>query len=143
MRSLPQSSSETKKFPFLSSSVLCFRGWGGSSLEILQVCRLGSSQLGNHIAKRCSKGFLEVYRVTCNTCKIVSISFKEKPHAYRILSTINLFCKNKYKHKHKFIYFYQFPLLDWLAPLEVVLLDLQYLKKNSKLHFNGKFLSPN
>ena len=66
MRSLHQSGRETKKFLILSSSRLCLKGWGSSSLDILQVCSCaepGSSQLGTPVAKRCCRVFLEVYRV--------------------------------------------------------------------------------
>ena len=66
MRSLHQRVRETKKFLSLSSSRLCLKGWGSSSLENLQVCSCadpGSSQLGTPVAKRCCRGFLEVYRV--------------------------------------------------------------------------------
>ena len=66
MRSLHQRVKETKKFLSLSSSRLCLKGWGSSSLEILPVCSCadpGSSQLGTPVAKRCCRGFLEVYRV--------------------------------------------------------------------------------
>ena len=38
MRSLHQRGRETNKFHILSSSCLCLRGWGSSSLEIFQVC---------------------------------------------------------------------------------------------------------
>ena len=68
MRSLHQSGRETKKFLVLSSSRLCLKGWGSSSLDILQVCSCaepGSSQLRTPAAKRCCRGFLEVYRVRC------------------------------------------------------------------------------
>ena len=67
MRSLHQRVRETKKFLCLSSSRLCLKGWGSSSLELLQVCSCadpGSSQLGTPVAKRCCRGFLEVYRVS-------------------------------------------------------------------------------
>ena len=70
MRSLHQRGRKTKKFHFLSSSCLCLRGWGSSSLEILQVCSCaepGSLQLGIHVAKRCRIGFLEVDRVPAFT----------------------------------------------------------------------------
>ena len=77
MRSLHQRGRETKKFLFLSSSCLCLMGWGSSSLEILQVCSWadpGSSQLGTPVAKRCCRGFLEVYRVHstqfCQSCEL-------------------------------------------------------------------------
>ena len=66
MRRLHQRGRETKKFLFLSSSRLCLMGWDSSSLEILKVCSCadpGSSQLGTPVAKRCCRGFLEVYRV--------------------------------------------------------------------------------
>ena len=66
IRSLHQRGREKKKYLFLSSSRLCLMGWGSSSLEILQVCSCadpGSSKLGTPVAKRCCRGFLEVYRV--------------------------------------------------------------------------------
>ena len=66
MRSVHQRVRETKKFLSLSSSRLCLKGWGSSSLENLQVCSCadpGSSQLGTPVAKRCCRVFLEVYRV--------------------------------------------------------------------------------
>ena len=66
MRSLHQRGRETKKSLSLSSSHLCLMGWGSSSLEILQVCSCAdpdSSQLGTSVARRCCRGFLEVYRV--------------------------------------------------------------------------------
>ena len=72
MRSLHQRGRETKKFLFVSSSCLCFMGWGSSSLDILQVCSCadpGSSQLGTPVAKRCCRGFLEVYRVPLDNLK--------------------------------------------------------------------------
>ena len=67
MRNLHQRVRETKKFLSLSSSRLCLKGWGSSSLKILQVCSCadpGSSQLGTPVAKRCCRGILEVYRGT-------------------------------------------------------------------------------
>ena len=66
MRSLHQRVRETKKFLSRSSSRLCLKGWGGSSMENLPVCSCadpGSSQLGTPVAKRCCRVFLEVYRV--------------------------------------------------------------------------------
>ena len=61
-------------FPFLSSSCLCLRGWGSSSLQNLKVCswadlgcRPGSSQLWSHVAEECRIGFLEVNRVQGNS----------------------------------------------------------------------------
>ena len=66
MRSPHQRGRETKKLFFLSLSRLCLKGLCSSSLEILQVCSCadpGSSQLRTHVAKRCCRDFLEVYRV--------------------------------------------------------------------------------
>ena len=77
MRRLHQRGRETKKFLFLCSSCLCLMGWGSSSLEILKVCSCadpGSSQLGTPGAKRCCRGFLEIYSDSVQKTNIVFVA---------------------------------------------------------------------